>query len=230
MENKIIIRKYFGINVVRDDFLAGGTKSVLMPAIVDPTKKYVYASPVYGGFQIALSAYCGKNAIIFCDKRKQRHENTQICEDYGAKIVEVPVGYLSVVEARAREYAERTGAIKLLFGAKEDRNINIISDRVREAIKQLKKEPDEIWCAIGSGTLVTAILRATTTAKVIGVQVGQDCNIKDDRLTVLKYHKSFDKPSLIDIPFKSTANYDRKAFEYCIERKGSGSILFWNVL
>lgn len=230
MKNDIVIRKYFGINVVRDDFLKGGTKSVLMPEIIEPNKTYVYASPVYGGFQIALSAYCGPRAVIFCAKRGTKHENTLEVLKYGGKVVEVPNGFLSVVEARAREYAEKTGAVKLVFGARNPKNIGIIRDRIKRSIEILGKEPDEIWCAIGSGTLVSAMLEATTTAKIHGVQVGQTCDIKHPRLKIYVYPKSFDKPSRFDAPFKSTKNYDLKAFEFCVKNKKSKNVLFWNVL
>jgi hypothetical protein len=54
----IVIEKHKCVNVLRDDLLPGGTKSILMPSIIGDSLEYVYASPVYGGFQIALSAYC----------------------------------------------------------------------------------------------------------------------------------------------------------------------------
>jgi len=50
----ITIEKHKGVNVLRDDLLIGGTKSILMPSIIGDDLEYVYASPVYGGFQIAL--------------------------------------------------------------------------------------------------------------------------------------------------------------------------------
>jgi len=90
--------------IVRDDLL-GGTKIVCMPLIEDDLiEEYVYASPVYGGFQISLSTYFGKKTTIFCAKRNKLHPNTIICKNLGATIIEVPYGYLSVIEKKAREY------------------------------------------------------------------------------------------------------------------------------
>ncbi len=54
----ITIEQHKGVKVLRDDLLTGGTKSILMPSIIGDDLEYVYSSPVYGGFQIALSAYC----------------------------------------------------------------------------------------------------------------------------------------------------------------------------
>lgn len=232
----ITIEKHNGINVLRDDLLNGGTKSILMPTLItNDFDEYVYASPVYGGFQIALSAYCksvNKKATIFCAKRKILHPNTLKCIEYGANIIEVPYGYLTVVEKHSRDYCEITGAKKLVFGANTEECKNIISNRVKDVINNLGVEPDEIWCAIGSGTLVESILNATTTAKVFGVQVGQEYNLRPDRLTVLTYHKQFDKKSNTISPFPSMPNYDLKAWEYLnnLRDNRNKNILFWNVL
>jgi len=229
----ITLEKHNGITVLRDDLLTGGTKSILMPSIIGDANEYVYASPVYGGFQIALSAYCqklGKKATIFCAKRKVKHANTLECIKYGATVKEIPYGYLTVVEKHAKDYCKETGAEKLVFGANSMENKILIGNRMRQIIKQLGREPKEIWCAIGSGTLVDSILMATESAKVYGVQVGVEYKKEHDRLTVLKYHKGFDKVSKHKANFKSVPNYDLKAFEYCEKHKVSDDVLFWNVL
>ena len=238
MTYPIILENHYGINVVRDDLLVGGTKSILMNNIDTPNiNEFVYASPVYGGFQIALSAYCksvGKKATIFCAKRINKHTNTKKCIEYGANIIEVPFGYLSVVEKKAREYCyNKTQVEKIIFGAKSDENKKIISNRVTDVLKQIT--PDEIWCAIGSGTLISSILMSVDESiKVFGVQVGAEF-IPDKEypnLTIFKYPKSFDKESKIIIDFPSTPNYDKKAFEICLTNNinSNKKILFWNVL
>jgi hypothetical protein len=239
MKHPIRIEKHKGIYVLRDDLLEGGTKSILMEQMVKRNphiKEYVYASPVYGGFQIALCAYClkhGLKATIFCAKRAKKHPNTLKCESYGGKIVEVYPGYLSVVEKRAREYCENKPDIKkIVFGAGTPENINVLATRVEKVVQKMKKEPDEIWVAVGSGTLVQSILQGTRTAKVYGVIVGADFELDDPRLTLLKYPKPFEYESKLEVDFPSMANYDRKAFELCLAKHKNGNerVLFWNVL
>lgn len=241
----ITIEKHSGIFVLRDDLLPGGTKSVLMKSIVDEespgTEEFVYASPVYGGFQIALAAYCeahGKKSTIFCAKRNKMHTNTLKCIALGANVVEVPYGYLTVVEKRARDYCLATpNTKKIVFGAKDEKNIKILSDRAAQVFAQMGGAPDEVWCAIGSGTLVTSIASATTTngTKVYGVQVGAAFTPPPDLgITVIEYEKKFEQPSKWVAPFPSMENYDLKAFEKCVqntrERVLNGArILFWNV-
>jgi len=244
MEFPIVIENHYGIYVLRDDLLLGGTKSILMKHIDNPNiNEFVYASPVYGGFQIALSAYCqsvGKKATIFCAKRKILHANTNKCIEYGANIIQVPFGYLSVVEKAAREYCYNKPNIeKIIFGANNNKNKEIISDRVKNVMSLLKENNchiKQIWCAIGSGTLITSILMAVEDSiQVFGVQVGADFipDKKYDNLTIFKYPKPFDKESHIQIDFPSTANYDKKAFELCLQynkKNEQNNILFWNVL
>jgi hypothetical protein len=233
MQPEISIEKHQGVFVVRDDLMAGGSKRALLPYIATGNDHFVYASPVYGGFQIALAAYCqeiGATATIFCAKRKRRHANTNAALAKGAVIKEVSPGYLSVVEKRAKQFAAITGATKIQFGAKSAQNKRLLKQRVAKALHKLGKEPQEIWCVIGSGLLVESILAATTQAKVCGVQVGAQYNQRHPRLHLYQYHTTFDKPSKVAAPFQSTANYDRKAWEYCIKHKQSNEVLFWNVL
>jgi hypothetical protein len=239
MEHPVVIQKHYGINILRDDLLEGGTKSILLEGIeklYPHVIEYVYASPVYGGFQIALSAYCkkkGLKATIFCAKRKQKHPNTLKCIEYGANIIEVYPGYLSVVEKRARDYCDKKSHIhKFVFGANTSENINIITTRAKKVIEQLGSEPEQIWVAVGSGTLVKGILQAVTNAKVYGVIIGADFEYEHPNLTLIKYPKSFEKESLLEVVFPSMANYDRKALELCLAQNDifTSNILFWNVL
>jgi hypothetical protein len=240
----ITIENHNGIFVLRDDLLTGGTKSILIKSIIESTpekNEFVYASPVYGGFQVALSAYCkekGKKATIFCAKRNTLHPNTLKCLEYGAHIIQVPYGYLSVVEKQARLYCKGNQNMeKIVFGAATTENEDLLTLRTLEVFKKLGKEPDEIWCAIGSGTLITGISRACKSATVYGVQVGAEFIPKEgiNNIKIIKYEKPFDKPSKFKTTFPSMENYDLKAFEKCVQYNNSmmspqdKCILFWNV-
>ena len=282
MNMSIVIEKYknqHGIYVLRDDLLPGGTKSILIDSLLvnhHHVNELVYASPCYGGFQIALSIYCknnNKKATIFCAKRKIRHPNTEICIQNGANVVEVPYGYLSVVEKHAREYVREPrfphtpslqtkgiilGAggvlvgglaplvpLKIAFGANSPENITIIASRAKRVIESFTnfygKPPDEIWCAVGSGTLISGIIQAVaemqgaqcltpncqapcskesegSPLKIYGVQVGKEFNGSQfSNVTILVYPKPFEYASKLKIDFPSMPNYDLKAFELCLE-------------
>jgi hypothetical protein len=236
----IVIETHQNIQVLRDDLLPGGTKSILLKEILDPSyTEYVYASPVYGAAQIALSSYCksiGKQATIFCAKRTKLHPNTQRCLDLGAKVVEIPYGYLYSVQHHAKNYCEENGAMLLPFGLDTEKSKTLLANRTKDIISQLGYEPDEVWCALGSGVLMEGIIKGTTTSKIKAVQVGKEYNIGIkqfqegfDRLEIYKHKLAFDKISKFKANFPSTPNYDLKAWEMCVQNRGNGKILFWNV-
>ena len=258
----IFIEKYEnqnGIYVLRDDLLPGGTKSILIDSLVhvcDNVNELVYASPCYGGFQIALSIFCknnNKKATIFCAKRKIRHPNTETCVQNGANFVEVPYGYLSVVEKHAREYVrerEPGVTLKIAFGANSPESINIIASRAKRVIERFYTiygtPPDEIWCAVGSGTLISGIIQAcnemqgtASPLKIYGVQVGKEFKCSNSpNVTIIVYPKPFEYASKLEANFPSMPNYDLKAFETCIKYNKNNDmntnknkkVLFWNVL
>jgi len=233
----ICLEKHSDIIVLRDDLLPGGTKSILLDSLLPQHyEEYVYATPVYGGFQIALALYCKqkqKKAVIFCAKRKDRHKNTVKIIEAGATVHETPVGYLSVVEKKAREYEKQhLMAYKIPFGAGIPDSIVMIEKRMRLISKQIGYEPDVIFCAVGSGTLVQGILQGTENAKVCGVVVGKDFTFSHPRLTLYHHHLPFERAATTPCPFPSTANYDQKAWEYCLRYSSPkiDGVFFWNVL
>lgn len=226
----ITLEVHNGITVLRDDKLLGGTKSVIVEKIVQPGKEYVYASPVYGGFQIALAEQLGPAAHIFCAKRKVLHPNTVAVMKAGANVYQVAHGYLSVVEKAARMFCfeKDDSVVKIAFGAAEHKAILV--ERVKQVIKAYGREPDEIWCAIGSGTLFEAILEGTKKARVCGVSVGRHYENFQDRAYVYHHPLKFEKESKYKCLFPSMPNYDLKAWEYCEKFASFGDVLFWNVL
>ena len=102
-----IVEIHDGILVVRDDMLPGGTKLRYLLSLFDAHDEVVYASPVFGGAQLALAQAAkmtGKQATLFVAKRKVMHPRTASAAAVGARIIEVPHGYLSNVQSRAKMY------------------------------------------------------------------------------------------------------------------------------
>ena len=100
-----VIEQHSGVFVVRDDLIAGGTKRRILPPLLTGADEFIYASPAYGYAQVALAhaaAAQGVRATVFTAKRKVLHPRTQEARAAGAKIVLVPTGYLSNVQAKAR--------------------------------------------------------------------------------------------------------------------------------
>ncbi|MCW9033107.1 MAG: PLP-dependent lyase/thiolase [Rhodospirillales bacterium] len=219
-----IIEDHAGIIVVRDDLLPGGTKSRFILPFLKSTNsdEVVYATPPEGGAQVALAmcAYqAGKQATLFVAGRQECTEYTQRAEDFGAKIIEVRPGWFSCVQAKAKAYAEERGAFLLPFGLDMPMAINTIADQAA----LIDYNPEEIWCAAGSGTLSKALQQTWPQARLRAVQVG-----KPVALASYVAPLPFSRPSKAITPFPSNPFYDAKAWEIC-ERESNGKVLFWNV-
>ncbi len=222
-----VLERVGEINVVRDDLLLGGTKRRALHSILPgiPAHEFVYASPAAGYAQVALAYACrdfGKRATVFTAKRGTLHRCTAEAKRAGAKVVLIPTGYLTNVQAKARAYAESVGAYLLPFG--------FDTDEFREALAQeargLSIIPHEVWAVAGSGTLIRALQSAWPAAQFNAVQVGRLPKIWDARLYVAP--ERFEQDATIRPPFPSSLNYDAKAWRFIREHASPGA-LFWNV-
>lgn len=220
------IIEHDGILVVRDDLIPGGTKRRVLPALMESGEEFVYASPVYGYAQIALahtSAALGKRATVFCAKRNALHPRTIEASRAGAKIVQVPFGRLSVIQARAREYCRASGAMLLPFGLDTAPFIAALANVARA----LPVTPKQVWSVAGSGVLGRALQMAWPAAEFHAVVVGHVIR----ELGTAKLYRAperFEDDAEIRPPFPSCPNYDAKAWRFVREHAAPGA-LFWNV-
>lgn len=236
-----VVELHDGVHVVREDCFKGGTKRRFVDAYVAReaargASEFVYATTVYGGAQIALAHACaaaGVKATVFGAKRNELHPRTLEAKNAGAKIVEVPMGFLSNVQAKAKAYCFETGAHLMPFGFDSDEAraaIAAAAARVRFAHGRF----DEAWCAVGSGTLIRALQEAQLAREFHGVCVGRDVDNAHGGNAILMRHplsfgsdaKAADRP-----PFPSCSNYDAKVWKYAREAALTGKrIVFWNVM
>ncbi len=197
---------------------------------------------VKAGFRLPwrmVRASTKKRATIVCAQRKQRHPNTQEAAALGANIVEVSPGYLSTVQARAREYVENHPGSRLIsFGAKDDGAVEAIAARTRRVLAKMDRLPTVIWCAVGSGTLLEGIVQGTEdrdSIRIVGVQVGKKYKKPlPPRVTLHAYPAEFKTNSKCkEAPFPSMLHYDLKAYEVMIQDPSTATeprVLFWNVM
>lgn len=220
-----VIEQHSGVFVVRDDLIAGGTKRRILPPLLTGADEFIYASPAYGYAQVALAhaaAAQGVRATVFTAKRKVLHPRTQEARAAGAKIVLVPTGYLSNVQAKARAYAAATGAALLPFGL----DTPAVIAGLAAVARALPMTPAEVWTVAGSGVLSRALQAAWPGAAFHAVQVGKAPQIGRARLWVAP--EQFEDDAKTPPPFPSCSNYDAKAWRF-IQRHATPGALFWNV-
>lgn len=224
-----VVVEHDGILVIRDDLYPGGTKARFLGAFFVGADEAVYAGPAEGGAQTALATVArklGKRATIFVAQRIRPTPRTLEAARLGAKIITVQPGYLSVVQARAREYCKRTGARLVPFGVDTPEVIEAIADAARATGLMT----DEVWCAAGSGVLARGLAAAWPKACRHVVQVGRTLMPTDVAGAIIHaYPARFGREAPTKPPFPSDPHYEAKAWEICVTRKGQGRVLFWNV-
>ena len=232
------------IHVARDDELCGGTKSRIvldyLRSLPDRYEEYAYVTSAFGGAQIALAwgverlneekgrGGRNKRAVLFTDITPPgtlEHAYIRIGKELGAKYVVSASPYSDAAKYVRENPSER---ILLPSGFKSEENIERIADyaaRVREEYGKF----DEVWAAVGSGTLINGLQRGGLAKKYYGLCVFQSCPYVGNAVPIYP-DKSFVVPvDREDLPpYPSASRYDAKLWEHA--RKRSGKILVWNVL
>ena len=166
------------------------------------------------------------DALPILAKRAQPHPRALEAKRVGARVYQVSPGYLTVVQARAREYCARTGARLAPFGVDLPEAIKAIA----EAARATGLDPDEVWCASGSGVLARGLAAAWPRARRHVVEVGRALSPADVAdATIHKAGVPFGRPERERPPFPSDPHYDAKAWRVCKARRGAGLVVLWNV-
>lgn len=234
---KTVIETHNGIAVVRDDLIQGGSKMRFLSSIVQgiEQKEIVYASPFCGGAAVALSITCqrlGKDLTLFYAKRKELHERQRISIRYGARTHFVgPFGYMSHVFADARKYAQRNKAYLIQIGFDMPKAEALFVKDIQSIDMPC---PDQVWCAAGSGLLAKCLGLALPNSEVLGVSTGlkktKEQKKFPDNVRLIDSGYKLAQPCKVEAPFPCCPNYDRKAWEKCIQQRKGRRILFWNVM
>jgi ribosomal protein L21 len=226
---------YGNATVVRDDLLEGGSKTRFLDRLVQGAQEVVFGGPFCGGAPFALSVLgrkMGFKVTLFYAKRKQLHQRQLAALANGAQIYQVPFGYMTNVQAKARAYAEANGALFLPFGFDVPEASTPFIEQMQAVGRQVGPV-DEIWCATGSGMLARCLGRAFPSTPINGVAVGLKSRWEKQTMPPnVRIHAAgvpFAKTINDPCPFPCCANYDRKAWRFCV-RYGRGRVLFWNVL
>ena len=228
---KPVIKEYDGIKVVRDDKLDGGTKRRAFYTYVKSTdyEEYVYASPRQGYAQLSL-AYACKDLNRKCTvtvPQGKRYWLTDEAEELGCNIIEVQMGFLTNIQAKAKKYTLDNEAHLIPFGGDHP----IIVEAMKRTALSLGVNPKEVWTVMSSGVLSRGLQAAWPNAEVHGVKIGHNTTKREQgRAETYKSKYKFQQECKEDErpPFPSSLTYDRKAWGFIKEYASNGA-LFWNV-
>ena len=229
---KPVIKEYDGIKVVRDDLLDGGTKRRAFTVYVKSKPEideFVYASPRQGYAQLSLAYACkdlGKKCTVTIPQG-ERYWLSDAAEELGANIIEVPMGFLTNIQAKAKKYCLDNGAHLIPFGGDHP----VIIEAMRQTALSLDVNPTEVWTVMSSGVLSRGLQGAWPDAKVYGVRIGHNTTAREQgRAETYKskyeFHQECKEPERP--PFQSSLTYDSKAWTF-IQKHATKGALFWNV-
>ncbi len=212
-EPEPVLKKYEHITVLRDDLLPAGSKSRFLDRLIGGTisvKEWVYGSSPR--------------------EANELHPNSLKAKKFGAKIIQVPMGFMTVCEARAREYVAKDPLRKLVpFGLADD----TVYGSIIKVARSLDFVPDEVWTVAGSGVLNRGLQLAWPKAKCFMVSVGHTLSKEEiGRAKMIKHPLKFAQKCKPDNrpPFPSVLEYDSKAWQYVLENSNKRKkVLFWNV-
>lgn len=231
-----VLEIHQGVTVVRDDLLKVGSKSRFCDKMIGENKQvkeWVYGSSPRVGFgQVSLAWICKtykKKCTVFIAKGNELHKNTALAKHFGAKIVEVPMGFLKVTEARAREYVAEDPNNRCLvpFGLADD----TVTGSIIKVAQSLDVNPQEVWSVAGSGVLNRGLQLAWPNAKFNMVSVGHKLTTEEIGkanciIHPLKFAQACKKSDLP--PFPSVIEYDAKCWQFIPKNSGRRTV-FWNV-
>ena len=227
-----IVEEFDGIRVVRYDLLDGGTKRrafTMYVASRPDVKEFVYASPRQGYAQLSLAYAChdlGRKCTVTVPKGEKTWLTIE-AEKLGCNIIQVPMGYLSNIQHKARVYCEETESHLIPFGGDHP----IIIEAMTRAALSLDIQPKEVWTVMSSGVLSRGLQNAWPDAKVYGVQIGHNTTEEEmGRAETFRSKYTFQQECKKDErpPFPSSLTYDSKAWTF-IKEKATEGALFWNV-
>lgn len=226
-----VLERHGTLTVVRDDLLPGGTKRRIAPALLDG-RPAIYAGPAEGFAQVALAHACRDQGLPFTmvvAARRHEHRATLLARAAGAEIVAVRPGYLTVVQARARELAARRDAQLLPFGLADPAIHAALRKLAASVFARLPDSPSEVWTVAGSGVLTRALQAALPSVPFAAVRIGRALRPGDaGRARILEAPEPFARDARLPPPFPSCANYDAKAWRF-IRSEAQPGALFWNV-
>jgi len=236
---EFLVTKHDGYSAVRDDLIDGGTKVRFLPYVVGDAEHIVFGAPFAGGAPVALSVIgreTGKRISIFYAWRKELHPRMKRVQNNGTDLHLVEHGYMNVVQKRARDYAQQAGALFLPLGFDTQSAVAPFQSMLGTFSNEIG-QPDEIWCAAGSGMLAKNLSVAFPNSEIKAVAVGLQSRWAKQTLPpncqILEQPLLFAKPLKVEAPFPICHHYESKAFammQTAIKMQPNRSRLFWNVL
>lgn len=194
-----------------------------------------YAAPRVGHAAEAIAYLCEINGVtgrFFAPASKEASRHQAVVTSYkGCSLDFCRIPAMPVMNSYIREWASRSrDRVFLPFGLSGMPGVTagIVQTMTRVSVANAVV-PQEMWCAVSTGTMIRALQIAYPNCHFFGIAVAR--NIKDGEIgqaIVESYHRSFYEPADVKPLIETTMTYDAKAYEIFLQHASPGAF-FLNV-
>jgi hypothetical protein len=247
--NVNVTERNCSVNVIRDDYLLGGTKQRAMGTYLDSKmeNEFVYAGPVCGAAQVALAYACkckNKKCTIIVSKQPNGmlNENTILAKKLGANIIVSKfVMTLKDLNNETKKYlSQNKKAFLVPFGVEDKDYTDSLINSINEAKKGTYLEnnfPKRLWVVAGSSTLLNVFAKIWPDTHFLVLQVGKKIwpdqrgilnGVEIFKSTLYVSPQFFYEFAKVTPPYPSNSNYDAKLWSFIQKHAEEGDFV-WNV-
>lgn len=234
------------INVIRDDYLPGGSKQRGMIPYMQKSKahEFVYVSPSNGSAQVTLaysSSLTNKKVTVFMTQTDYRHPLTDKALKFDSfTLREYAKKSMKDLNSMAKSYVDNIKKDKgddyielLSLGFKNSRYADCLYENIRKAVPQdmLDNPPERLWVPSGSSLLVNVLYKIFPKTHFIVVQTGKkiwDDQIDKTRTTIYRSKEFFFSRALVQPPYPTTKSYDAKSWVF-VTKYAKDNDYIWNI-
>lgn len=231
---KTPVENVAGRSVVRCDLTGLGLKAIGAEKMIASLKSdvLVYCAPRQGHAPLAiaeLGKLYGKKVVMFAPASKEVSLHQACTIALGADLRFVKIAAMPVLNKYAKTWAEENNATFLPFGLTDTPLVTAGLVNFGDELAKEYGSPEEFWCAVSTGTMTRAMQIAWPESRSYGIAVARNIHKGEIGIAEVKSsNMAFLKESSVQPPFPTTAAYDAKAWEPCLEY-GSDNSWFINV-
>jgi 1-aminocyclopropane-1-carboxylate deaminase/D-cysteine desulfhydrase-like pyridoxal-dependent ACC family enzyme len=177
-------------------------------------------------------------------------EQQRRCEAWGAQLYPIPASRININYAIAKRHVTRLDGYMFPKGIILEETIDSMVTEIAKDADRLSHY-DHIVISVGSGTIVTGLIRGLTTVGLAPHIHGVTCTTSTGHckrlhqfldaasedaplrrwLSLVPSDIEYYQPATDDCPFPAHPNYDRKAWRWLTQnhQQLEGNVLFWNI-
>lgn len=225
--DKPVVEQHGRFHVVRDDIHPGGTKQVVLRALLPEMNAthFVYAASVFGKGGAALAYACaeaGYKATLFLPRSNTPVAWVDAVQKLGTEIIWTDLMPTERLDDMAWQYACEHDVRHMILGFATQR----FAELMTQYVQNLDMKPHEIWCPVVSGTMASVLEDAFPDAALKPVSVVKAPGYSGAAQMFFAQEK-YIRQAASPPPYPSWPYSDAKVWRVA-QKNGSDNALIWN--